>query len=43
LFAVKSGQFKDTYTPSIRILLDDKEKNINENNSGSNKGDTKWN
>jgi cbb3-type cytochrome oxidase maturation protein len=29
LFAVKSGQYKDTYTPSIRILFD--EKNEKEN------------
>ena len=24
LWAVKSGQFEDKYTPSIRIILDDK-------------------
>jgi cbb3-type cytochrome oxidase maturation protein len=24
LWAVKSGQFRDTYTPSVRILFDDK-------------------
>jgi cbb3-type cytochrome oxidase maturation protein len=23
IWAVKSGQYKDTYTPSIRILLDE--------------------
>ncbi len=23
LFSAKSGQFDDTYTPSVRILLDD--------------------
>ncbi len=23
LWAVKSGQYQDTYTPSVRILLDD--------------------
>lgn len=23
LWAVKSGQFKDTYTPSVRVLFDD--------------------
>ncbi|MEJ2614889.1 MAG: cbb3-type cytochrome oxidase assembly protein CcoS [Ignavibacteriaceae bacterium] len=30
LWAVKSGQYKDTYTPSVRMLFDqssDKEKN----------------
>ena len=26
LWAVKSGQYKDTYTPSIRILFDDEHK-----------------
>lgn len=26
LWAVKSGQYKDTYTPSIRILFDDENK-----------------
>ncbi|PCI30708.1 MAG: cbb3-type cytochrome oxidase assembly protein CcoS [SAR324 cluster bacterium] len=25
LWAVKSGQFEDTYTPAIRILFDDDE------------------
>lgn len=24
LWAVKSGQFEDTYTPSVRILMDNK-------------------
>jgi cbb3-type cytochrome oxidase maturation protein len=28
LIAVKKGQYKDTYTPSIRILFDDKEENV---------------
>jgi cbb3-type cytochrome oxidase maturation protein len=27
LWAVKNGQFKDTYTPSIRILFDEKDNN----------------
>ncbi|HAB53069.1 MAG: cytochrome oxidase maturation protein, cbb3-type [Ignavibacteria bacterium RIFOXYB2_FULL_35_12] len=26
IWAVKSGQYKDTYTPSIRIILDDEHK-----------------
>lgn len=26
LWAVKSGQFEDKYTPSVRMLLDDKDK-----------------
>ncbi len=30
IWAVKSGQFEDKYTPSVRILLDD-----NENDSSS--------
>lgn len=32
LWAVRSGQFDDTYTPSVRMLFDEKidnEKNIN--------------
>jgi len=27
LWAVKNGQYKDTYTPSVRILFDNSEKN----------------
>jgi len=27
LWAVKSGQYDDTYSPSVRILFDDKKKN----------------
>jgi cbb3-type cytochrome oxidase maturation protein len=27
LWAVKSGQFEDKYTPSIRMLFDDRKKN----------------
>ncbi|HSP89230.1 MAG TPA: cbb3-type cytochrome oxidase assembly protein CcoS [Ignavibacteriaceae bacterium] len=34
LVAVKKGQYKDTYTPSVRILFDDEEKKSG-NNSGS--------
>jgi len=30
LWAVKSGQYDDRYTPSIRILFDDKNKNEND-------------
>jgi cbb3-type cytochrome oxidase maturation protein len=30
LWAVKSGQYDDKYTPSIRILFDDKIKNKEE-------------
>jgi cbb3-type cytochrome oxidase maturation protein len=26
LFAVRSGQFDDTYTPSVRVLFDDTKK-----------------
>ena len=28
LWAVKSGQYDDTYTPSVRILFDDEELEI---------------
>ncbi|MFO7525345.1 MAG: cbb3-type cytochrome oxidase assembly protein CcoS [Ignavibacteriaceae bacterium] len=31
LWAVKSGQYKDTYTPSIRILFDDADKEVEKN------------
>ncbi len=27
LWSVKNGQYKDTYTPSVRILFDDKDQN----------------
>lgn len=37
LWAVKSGQFDDRYTPSIRMLLDDKEKEKKLNNSKQNR------
>lgn len=35
IWAVKSGQFDDNYTPSIRMLLDDKsdKKEVKENKS----------
>lgn len=34
LWAVRSGQFDDTYTPSVRILLDKKnEKDLNKNHT----------
>lgn len=32
LWAVKSGQYEDTYTPSVRALFDENE-NINKHNS----------
>ncbi len=30
LWAVKSGQYNDTYTPSIRMLFDDEDKKKSE-------------
>lgn len=34
LWAVKTGQFDDTYTPSVRILLDKKnEKDLKKNHT----------
>ncbi|WP_421918083.1 cbb3-type cytochrome oxidase assembly protein CcoS [Marinifilum sp.] len=30
LWAVKKGQYDDSYSPSVRILFDDKEKNSEE-------------
>jgi cbb3-type cytochrome oxidase maturation protein len=32
LWAVKSGQYKDTYTPSVRILFDNKTEKEKNNN-----------
>ncbi|HMU44007.1 MAG TPA: cbb3-type cytochrome oxidase assembly protein CcoS [Ignavibacteriaceae bacterium] len=31
LWAVKSGQYNDTYTPSIRMLFEDRNKNKSDN------------
>ncbi len=39
LWAVKTGQYNDTYTPSVRILFDDgsiEEKNKKDENKGNN-------
>lgn len=36
LWAVKSGQFDDKMTPSLRMLWDDKKKNNNNNNDKDN-------
>ncbi|KRB55948.1 cbb3-type cytochrome oxidase assembly protein CcoS [Flavobacterium sp. Root186] len=33
--AVKSGQYDDDYTPSVRILFDDETKIISQNNNSS--------
>jgi len=35
LWAVKSGQFDDKYTPSIRMLMDDRKKKKRNNKIGS--------
>jgi cbb3-type cytochrome oxidase maturation protein len=32
LWNMKSGQYDDTYSPSVRMLFDDKPKTINPNN-----------
>lgn len=38
LWAVKSGQYKDKYTPSVRMLFDDKKHNsINGTNQNTNR------
>ncbi len=37
VWAVKSGQFDDDYTPSVRILFDDKSDIINEDKKVENK------
>ncbi|MFN3693712.1 MAG: cbb3-type cytochrome oxidase assembly protein CcoS [Ignavibacterium sp.] len=33
IWSVKSGQYQDTYTPSIRILLDDEKDNSKQINN----------
>ena len=33
IWAVKSGQYDDTYSPGIRILFDDQSKNVDEGRS----------
>ena len=35
LWAVKSGQYDDKYTPSVRILFDEKNKNQREENNSN--------
>lgn len=30
VWAVKSGQYEDTYTPSVRVLFDDEDKDLTE-------------
>tara|TARA_R110002072_G_scaffold172324_8_gene326391 strand:+ start:3377 stop:3604 length:228 start_codon:yes stop_codon:yes gene_type:complete len=40
ILSLKSGQYDDTYTPSVRMLFDDelvKEKTSKENNTSKNK------
>jgi cbb3-type cytochrome oxidase maturation protein len=37
IWAVKSGQFDDTVSPSIRILFDDKKKSIDHDKDSNNK------
>jgi cbb3-type cytochrome oxidase maturation protein len=32
LWAVKSGQYEDRYTPSVRVLFDEEKKSENSNN-----------
>ena len=39
LWAVKSGQYKDRYTPSIRMLFDDKKQS---NNNSTNHNNIKY-
>jgi cbb3-type cytochrome oxidase maturation protein len=37
LWAVRTGQFKDTYTPSVRILFEDKKEIKEKNKNPENK------
>lgn len=41
IWAVKSGQYDDTYSPSVRILFEDKEKDKNEPSTPQKKKDNK--
>ena len=36
LWAVKSGQYEDKYTPSVRMLIDDKDKTSLKSNKDNN-------
>lgn len=38
-WSIKSGQYDDTYTPSVRMLFDDKKKVEKEKKSGNHKPD----
>ncbi len=40
IWAVKSGQYDDTYTPSVRVLFDEEEEEV-EGNKESEKADIK--
>jgi cbb3-type cytochrome oxidase maturation protein len=37
LWAIKTGQYEDDYTPSVRILFEDELINNNKNENGSSK------
>ncbi len=39
IWAVRTGQFEDQYTPSVRALFDD-EKNVNSEDENTSKPDT---
>ena len=39
LWAVRSGQFEDTFTPSVRMLFDDRNKTSNDTPSVSSNGE----
>jgi len=43
LWAVKSGQFDDRHTPSIRMLLNDKKDNKNMHNIDQNRNEMREN
>jgi cbb3-type cytochrome oxidase maturation protein len=35
LWSIKSGQYRDTYTPSVRMLFENKQRDSSENNSNA--------
>jgi cbb3-type cytochrome oxidase maturation protein len=41
IFTVKSGQYDDSYTPSVRMLFEDELVSSNSENNNQNKSQTK--
>ena len=41
IWAVRSGQYEDDYTPSVRVLFDDAENNADQEDNNQNKPEEK--